>query len=81
MSLHSYHVSLKLLKNDPPFCSLIMAALRKADTRNLAILSRAFPEVWTELDRRYNAPRLGVLPEDGPVDMDVLAKQVASLNA
>jgi hypothetical protein len=78
MSLHSYHVSLKLLRDDPPFYSLVMAALRKADTRNLALLRQAFPEVVDELARRYIAP-MGVLPEDGPVDMDVLAKQAAAL--
>jgi hypothetical protein len=79
MSLHSYHVSLKLLKNDPPFYAIIMAAICKADTANEAILSRAFPSVYEEFKARYMAPRLGVLPEDGPVDMDVLAKRVASL--
>jgi hypothetical protein len=78
MSLHSYHVSLAILKNDPPLYSLIMAALRKADTRNLALLGQAFPEVVDEMNRR-NISHMGVLPEDGPVDMDVLAKQVASL--
>ena len=41
MSLHSYHVSKKVLKSDP----------------------------------------LGLLPEDGPVDKAILARQIRELNA
>lgn len=38
-----------------------MAAMRKADTFNRAYLSTAFPQVWIELQDRYNAPG-GILP-------------------
>jgi len=41
-----------------------VAAMRKADTPNTAKLKAAWPDVWAELDARYNAPG-GVLPEDG----------------
>jgi len=80
MSLHSYHVSKKVLKSDPPFYALIMAAMRKADTDNLARLKAEWPEVYAELEARYNAP-MGLLPEDGPVDKIILARQIRELNA
>jgi hypothetical protein len=44
-----------------PFYALIMAAMRKADSYNLEALKKAFPEVWIELQVRYNAPG-GFLP-------------------
>ena len=43
------------------FYSLIMAAMREADTDNLALLEGAFPETAAELRARYNAPG-GFLP-------------------
>ncbi len=49
------------------FYTLIMAAMRCADTDNLAKLKDAFPEVYQELVDRYNAPG-GLLPgEEVPV--------------
>lgn len=76
MSLYDYRKALELAAEDPPFYSLIMAAMMKADTRNTVLLREAFPEVWMELDRRYHS-RLaiegadgkllgGALPEDFP---------------
>ena len=56
MSLFDYSVSQRLSVDDPPFAALIMAALRKADTRNAAKLSAAFPEICDEMQARYNAP-------------------------
>lgn len=56
MSLFDYQCSMELLMEDPPFDALIMAAMRKADTTNAARLRGAFPDVWTELQERYNAP-------------------------
>lgn len=56
MSLHSYLVSQELSAGDPPFSSLIMAAMRKADTTNTARLKHAFPEIWAEFEERYWAP-------------------------
>lgn len=78
MSLHAYHVSRAIEQNDPPFYALIMAAMRKADTDNLGKLKKAFPGVWEEFKERYNAP-LGVIPDDGEVNIEVLKKQVARM--
>lgn len=63
MSLHEYRVGRELWLADPPFYSLIMAAMRRADTDNLAKLIRAWPEVHAELAARYNAPG-SRLPDD-----------------
>ena len=38
------------------FYTLIMAAMREADTDNLEKLRQAFPDVHAELVARYNAP-------------------------
>jgi hypothetical protein len=64
MSHHEYQVGRELERRDIPFYALIMAAMRKADRKNLYRLMGAYPEVWDELERRYNAPG-GWLPEDG----------------
>jgi hypothetical protein len=61
MSLYDYEQSRKLSATDQPFYALIMAAMRRADTDNLTRLQSAFPEVWRELQARYNAPG-GMLP-------------------
>ncbi len=63
MSLYDYKESLKIKKSDYPFYSLIMAAMRQADTENVLHLQTAFPEVWDELLARYNTPG-GVLHSD-----------------
>lgn len=75
IGLHAYHVSQMIAKDDPPFFALISAAMQKADTDNLARLRFAFPEEWAELRKRYDAS-LGVLPEDGDVDVPVLVDQL-----
>lgn len=64
MSLHEYLTSNAIEQLDPPFYSLIMAAMRKADSTNILKLQEAFPDVWKELDRRYRT-RGGILEEDG----------------
>lgn len=46
---------------DPNFYALIMAAIRKADSSNARKLAQAWPDVWRELQARYNAPG-GYLP-------------------
>jgi len=51
-----YLASKKLAALDAPFYGLIMAAMRKADTDNLIMLRTCWPDVWTELKARYNAP-------------------------
>lgn len=63
MSYHEYLASQELSDTDPPFYALVMAAMRKADSRNIALLREAFPETWAELDARYNAPG-GRLPHE-----------------
>lgn len=64
MTHFDYQVSREILLDDPPFYRLIMAAMRKADTRNAAILKSVFPAVWGELMDRYHAPG-GLLPGEG----------------
>lgn len=61
MSLHDYRSSMDIAAGDPPFCGLIMAAMRKADTANLMKLRDSWPGVYDELRARYNAPG-GLLP-------------------
>lgn len=56
MSLHSYRVSFELSSHEYPFYSLIMAAMRRADTDNIEKLKEAWPEVYDELMLRYWAP-------------------------
>lgn len=56
MSQFDYAVSRDIEAKDYPFYALIMAAMRKADSVNSAKLRRVFPDVWAELQERYNAP-------------------------
>jgi hypothetical protein len=71
MSLHEYKMSQQISMEDYPFYALIMAAMRQADTDNLVLLRSAFPEVWRELQTRYNSPG-GLLPEEQGGDSDGL---------
>ncbi|OBI40894.1 hypothetical protein [Mycobacterium colombiense] len=64
MSLYEYKVSQTIAAQDFPFFSLVMAAMRKADTANAEKLRAAWPEVWDELYARYHAPG-GLLVGDG----------------
>lgn len=64
MSLYDYRAAQEIVKTDPPFYALIMAAMRKADTFNLAKLRAAFPDTYAEVEARYNAPG-AMLPSDG----------------
>lgn len=66
VSHYDYEVSNQIAIADPPFYALIMAAMRRADSRNLARLAAAFPDTFNELEARYNAPG-GLLPTDAPV--------------
>lgn len=56
MSLYDYKESQIIEARNYPFYALIMAAIRQADDDNIEKLREAFPEVWDELKRRYNAP-------------------------
>lgn len=70
MSRYSYMASRDVLKSDPPFYALIMAAMRKADTGNLAKLRSVFPEVAEELETRYRSIGGFTPDEEGFVGMD-----------
>jgi hypothetical protein len=59
----AYRKSVEYSKGDPNFYGLLMAAMRKADTPNAGRLRAAFPDVWDDLQARYNAPG-GVLDTD-----------------
>jgi hypothetical protein len=63
MSLYDYRMCRQLAQQDPPFYALIMAAMRKADSINLAKLRREWPDVWAELDARYHLPE-GKFPSE-----------------
>ena len=56
MSLYGYRESLEIAKQDYGFYALIMAAMRKADSRNIEKLKQAWPDTHAELMERYNAP-------------------------
>lgn len=56
MSAQDYQASREIVANDPTFYSLIMAAMRRADTHNLRRLMAAFPDQYVELVARYEAP-------------------------
>ena len=78
MSRHHYEASkdIVLLRHERnwPFYSLIMAAMREADSDNLAKLQAAWPEVWADLLARYDAPG-GRLPDDPPWPGDIVLRE------
>lgn len=43
-------------RDSDDFYTPLMAAMRQADTANAALLKAAFPDVWEELQERYDAP-------------------------
>ncbi len=61
MSYYDYKQSVYIELKQYPFYAIIMAAMRQADTPNLAMLESCWPETWAELQARYNAPD-GLLP-------------------
>lgn len=56
MSLYAYQESKNKELALVPFYSLIMAAMKSADSFNEMKLRAIYPEIWTELEARYNAP-------------------------
>jgi hypothetical protein len=56
MSRFDYGQSRQLVCADYSFESLIMAAYRRADSQNAALLRADWPEIVEELQARYNAP-------------------------
>ncbi len=63
MSLYDYQRSREIDNELNSFASLIMAAMRRADTANTAKLKAAFPEIYDELQTRYHSPG-GMLPAE-----------------
>lgn len=58
---YDYEESKRIAAQDYSFHGMLMALMRKADSTNIELLKAAFPDVWAELDARYNAPG-GLLP-------------------
>ena len=56
MSLYDYLASQKVLDRHYPFYALLMALMYQVDTTNTMKLKMMWPEVWAELQERYNAP-------------------------
>lgn len=56
MSLYDFERARELVRSDPPFCALVMAAMMRAGTFNTALLQAAYPGVWAEINARYTAP-------------------------
>ncbi len=56
MSIHAYKESLEITKHGFGFNAIIMAAIRKADFHNTRELKTAWPDLYAELYKRYNAP-------------------------
>ena len=63
MSLYDYQKSQEIASKDYPFYSLIMAAMRQADSRNIEKLKYMFLETYDELEQRYNSPG-GILKKE-----------------
>jgi hypothetical protein len=65
MSYYDYKYSQRSEITNAPFYGLVMALMRQADTENTEKLKLAWPEVYAELESRYNSRDGGLLPEDG----------------
>lgn len=63
MSYHTYVQGRKIADKYFDVEALIQAAMRHADTTNATALQKAFPDLWAELQARYNAPG-GLIPGD-----------------
>lgn len=73
MSLFDYQASVEIVQHSGQsgFYALLMAAMRRADLENGRRLRAAFPEVWAELQARYNAPGGRIESDDAPRAGDV----------
>jgi len=63
MSRYDYEKSQELAAEGYPYYAIIMAAMRLSDNDNEELLRSAWPQIWDELYKRYNAPG-GVIPGD-----------------
>lgn len=65
MSLHDYQLGLQLAAKHEgdDFYGIVQALMRLADTNNLIMLKNCWPQVYEDLQKRYNAPG-GRLPYD-----------------
>ena len=65
MSLYDYEIGAQIADQygDDGFYGMMQALMRLADSDNLPKLKAAWPEVWTDLQDRYNAPG-GLLATD-----------------
>lgn len=73
MSLVSYLQSKEISgQRDWDFSSLVMAAMRKADTGNFTALALAFPDIAAELQARYDAP--GGALDDGEREWLIMSR-------
>ena len=71
MGLTEYRAGLELYASNADFYGLIMAAMLRADTMNMAKLRSVFPAQYDELKARYDAP--GGLLEGDPGYAEVQA--------
>lgn len=67
VGLYDYRVSQEILSKHYPFYATLMALMYNADTDNAFKLRTMFPQVWDELQARYNAP-------DGLLEGDRIAR-------
>lgn len=87
MSLYDYRESIEISAKDPQFAALIMSAMRKADSTNIALLRWAWPQIWMEFQARYHSPG-GILPgemvrapEPEPADVCTACKGEGKISA
>jgi hypothetical protein len=59
MTVRDYEISREIERTydwGEDFYALVMVLMRHADTANQGKLRAAWPDVWAELEERYNAP-------------------------
>ncbi len=69
MSLRHEYIASKQYAGDH-FYELLMGAMRQADSTNAWLLKAVFPDVWDQLQQRYNAP-YALLPGERDVENGV----------
>lgn len=56
MSRHDYEIGREPKLKDASFYGIIMGAMMRADTHNAGLLRSQWPDVWDEVQARYDAP-------------------------